>query len=79
LDPPGANVNIDKVLRVKVRNNSTTRVETLSVPAPKDSILDSFPGGQRLSSAALSAFQTLLDDYFFDNYSILYSSVEQIR
>lgn len=79
LAAPGVGANIDKTLVIRVRNITKQEVQTLTVPAPKASKLEDYPGGQRLANDEIENFMDILSDYMSDDFTFLYSFVEQRR
>lgn len=78
-DPPESEANVDRTLIIKLRANATAKVTTITIPAPKDSIIEDSPKGQKLTEAAKNQFMTFVYNNFSTGYTYLYSYVTQSR
>ena len=76
---PGADANVDKVLTARLRNTTTGKIISISIPAPKSSVLENAPEGERLADSQITAFMTMINDNLEDSFTFLYSIVEQSR
>ena len=76
---PGADANVDKVLTVRLRNTTTGKIVSVSIPAPTAARLVKAPEGEKLDPNQVNAFMVMINDNLEDTFSYLYSIVEQSR
>jgi hypothetical protein len=79
--PPGLGVNMDRRAIIYFRDEATLEVCSVTLPAPKDSIVEETEQGQRVKAADVAAIVQLIEDATNGarSYSPLYGLIVQKR
>jgi hypothetical protein len=76
---PGASANVDKKAICYFRDPTTLKVHSITIPAPKSSIVEDTDDGDRVTSAGMTAIVSAINTATGKSYTKLYGVVIQSR
>jgi hypothetical protein len=76
---PGADANVDLRAVCYFRDPTTLKTHSVTIPAPKSTMIEDKPEGQRVTSAAMTAIVGAINTATGKTYSAMYGVIEQKR